>query len=330
MRLWLWLLLGSAALTALFASLAIAFDDAADNTTPPLSTPEGQHTLFSVASGTRPLIAVLAAIALTGEFRHRTASATFLATPHRGGVVAAKLVTYAVVGAAYALVCIAVTIAIALPWLSAKGIDVHLAGDGIPATFTGVIAVLAEEGIRVRREEDAGRFLGISDAGCFALAFRDAGRDLAPASCEALVERKSERYRRGIESVRLFPGARALVEEAARRLPVTIASCGRREDIENVLDRHGLRRFFDRFISADDIQRSKPDPEVFLKALALLRAARAPDLEPRDCLVFEDSVRGVEAARRAGMLCVAVAHTYPAAALAAADRVVASLHDWRW
>ena len=137
--------------------------------------------------------------------------------------------------------------------------------------FETLAAVLAEDGIRVRREEDEGRFLGITDAGCFALAFRDAGRELPPGGCEALVARKAERYRRGIESVRLFPGARDLVEEAARRLPVTIASCGRREDIEGVLERHGLRRFFDRFVSADDIQRSKPDPEVFLKAVALAR-----------------------------------------------------------
>jgi ABC-2 type transport system permease protein len=146
-RLWLWLLLASAALTALFASLAIAFDNEPDNATPPLSTPEGQHTLFSVGSGTRPLLAVLAAIALTGEFRHRTASATFLATPQRGRVVLAKLVTYALVGVGYALVCVAVTIAIALPWLSAKGIGVQLTGDGIPATFAGVVAVLAIFGL---------------------------------------------------------------------------------------------------------------------------------------------------------------------------------------
>jgi ABC-2 type transport system permease protein len=90
---------------------------------------------------------VLAAIALTGEFRHRTASATFLATPQRGRLVLAKLATYAVVGAGFALVCIAVTIAVALPWLSAKGIDVRLAGDGIPATFAGVVAVLAIFGL---------------------------------------------------------------------------------------------------------------------------------------------------------------------------------------
>jgi ABC-2 type transport system permease protein len=146
-RLWLWLLLASAALTALLASLAIAFDDASDNSTPPLSSPEGQHTLFSVASGTKPLVAVLAAIALTGEFRHRTVSATFLATPQRGRVVLAKLVTYALVGVAYGVVCVAATIAIALPWLAAKGIHVHLTGDGIPATLAGVVGVLAIFGL---------------------------------------------------------------------------------------------------------------------------------------------------------------------------------------
>lgn len=146
-RLWLWLLLACAGLTALFASLAIAFDDAADNATPPLWTTEGQHTLFSVGAGTRPLLAVLAAIGLTGEFRHRTASATFLATPQRGRVVVAKLVTYAAVGIAYALVCIVVTVAIAVPWLSAKGIEVTLTADGIPGTFAGVVAVLAVFGL---------------------------------------------------------------------------------------------------------------------------------------------------------------------------------------
>ena len=120
-RLWLWLLLGSVVLTALYASLAIAFGDTPDNPTPPLASPGGQRTVFSVGQGAGTLLAVLAAIGLTGEFRHQTATTTFLATPNRGQVVLAKLATYALVGIGYALVCIAVTIAIALPWLNAKG-----------------------------------------------------------------------------------------------------------------------------------------------------------------------------------------------------------------
>ncbi|WP_116047068.1 ABC transporter permease [Amycolatopsis palatopharyngis] len=146
-RLWLWLLLGAVAITALYASLAIAFAEDPGNPTPPLDTAGGQRTVFSVGQGAGTLVAVLAAIGLTSEFRHRTATATFLAIPHRGRVVVAKLVTYVVVGAAYALVCIAATAAIALPWLSAKGITVSLTENGIPATLAGVIAAVALYGL---------------------------------------------------------------------------------------------------------------------------------------------------------------------------------------
>jgi len=146
-RLWLWLLGGSVALTALYASLAIAFGDSPDNPTPPLASPGGQRTVFSVGQGAGTLVAVLAAIGLTGEFRHQTATTTFLATPNRGRVVLAKLATYALVGIGYALACIAVTIAIAVPWLNAKGIQVPLGGNGIPATLAGVVAAVAIFGL---------------------------------------------------------------------------------------------------------------------------------------------------------------------------------------
>src|SRR5262249_57790609 len=109
---------------------------------------EGQQTLFAIAaSGASPLVAVLAAIGLTGEFRHRTATATCVATPRREGVVLAKLVTYSLVGAGYALVCIAVILTIALPWLAAEGIDVSVTGNGIPRTMAGVIAAVAVYGM---------------------------------------------------------------------------------------------------------------------------------------------------------------------------------------
>ncbi len=143
-RLWLWLLAGSVALTALYVGLTIAFSESPDTEALPLSTAAGQRMVFSLAaSGPSPLVAALAAIGMTGEYRHRTATATFLATPLRGRVVAAKLIAYGAAGVGYAAVCIAVTAVIALPWLAAEGIDVPPAGNGIPATLAGVIAAVA-------------------------------------------------------------------------------------------------------------------------------------------------------------------------------------------
>jgi ABC-2 type transport system permease protein len=142
-RLWMWLLLASIATTALYASLTIAFSDTPDTFTLPLSTVEGQRTLFAVAAAAAPFAAVLGGIGLTGEFRHGTATATFLATPYRGRVVAAKLVTYAIAGVGYALVCFGVTLAIALPWLSARHIDLVVGGRSAAASVVGVLAAVA-------------------------------------------------------------------------------------------------------------------------------------------------------------------------------------------
>jgi ABC-2 type transport system permease protein len=88
---------------------------------------------------------VLGAVGLTGEFRHRTA--TFLATPQRGRVVTAKLVTHGVVGAGYGLAGALVTAAVALPWLAAKDIHVVLGAGDVAATLAGGIAAMAIFGL---------------------------------------------------------------------------------------------------------------------------------------------------------------------------------------
>jgi ABC-2 type transport system permease protein len=147
-RLWLWLLLAATALTAVYAGLNIAFTDDPDNFAPHLSTPPGQRLLIAIAATpATTFAAVLAAIGLTGEFRHRTATATFLATPHRVRVVAAKLIAYGVVGVAYAAACIAVVVAMGVPWLATMGIDLSLTRDGMPGTIAGVVAAGAAFGL---------------------------------------------------------------------------------------------------------------------------------------------------------------------------------------
>jgi hypothetical protein len=143
-RLWLWLLLASMAVAALFASLDIAFSGDPDTVTFALSTSAGQRTLFASAAGAaQPFVAVLAAIGLTGEFRHRTVTATFLSTPRRGRVVLAKLIAYGLTGAGYGLACTAVVAAISVPWLRTKAIPVSLVDNGLPATMAGGVLAVA-------------------------------------------------------------------------------------------------------------------------------------------------------------------------------------------
>ena len=90
----------------------------------------------------------------------------------------------------------------------------------------------------------------------------------------------------------------------------------------------GLRSYFAAIASASDGVRGKPAPDLYLLAMAKLRDRLPQPLDPAACIAIEDSHWGLEAARRAGLRCVAVTHTYPAADLArAADLVVDALSD---
>jgi ABC-2 type transport system permease protein len=142
-KLWLWLLLGAVAMTGLFVSLTIGFSGQGNPPPPGLDTPIGQKNLFSSAASAGIWTLILGAIAVTGEFRHQTVTPTFLASPHRGRVVIAKLIAYALTGIGYGVVTIVVASAIALPWISAKNIDISLGSNGIPGVLIGVVASVA-------------------------------------------------------------------------------------------------------------------------------------------------------------------------------------------
>jgi beta-phosphoglucomutase-like phosphatase (HAD superfamily) len=120
------------------------------------------------------------------------------------------------------------------------------------------------------------------------------------------------------------------VGELAERVPLAIASGGRGVEIAAVLRAHGILHRFAAVVSADDVGPSKPAPDGFLRAMEALRAG-APSLggalDPIDCLAIEDTPPGIAAAKAAGMPCLAVAHTFPEAALSGADAIAARLGD---
>jgi ABC-2 type transport system permease protein len=84
---------------------------------------------------------VLGVLGITTEFRYQTITPTVLTTPSRWALVTAKLITYALVGAVYALLCIALQIAITAPWLSAKNIDFSLSDPAIRHAILGIFLV---------------------------------------------------------------------------------------------------------------------------------------------------------------------------------------------
>jgi HAD superfamily hydrolase (TIGR01509 family) len=111
---------------------------------------------------------------------------------------------------------------------------------------------------------------------------------------------RNEHWRR-CEDEPLLPGVAERLAEAARLgLPVAVASSSSSAWVSPWLDRHGLAQFFRAVCTRDDVTAVKPAPDLFLLA------ARRMGIDPRDCVVFEDSPNGLTAAHAAGMWAVAV------------------------
>lgn len=116
----------------------------------------------------------------------------------------------------------------------------------------------------------------------------------------------------------IFAGLPELVERLAAVGKLGLASGSERPVVEAVLSLQDLGRFFSATVTASDIQRGKPQPDIFLRTAELLGVTAA------DCWVIEDSKPGVAAGLAAGMRVIAITNTHPASALQSATRVVAS------
>jgi ABC-2 type transport system permease protein len=138
--LWIWMLLLALALTVATTAAGVGF---AEPGPLGLDTVAGQRTVFAQGTVAVLVMGVLGIIAVTGEFSHQTATPTFLSTPRRGRVIAAKLVAYTGIGLAYAACCTCVVLAVALPWLHAKGVGVVLSDVDLARTLVGVTLEVA-------------------------------------------------------------------------------------------------------------------------------------------------------------------------------------------
>lgn len=190
--------------------------------------------------------------------------------------------------------------------------------------------VLREEGIFVSDRDYYARFLGMDDKGCFKAAFTEHGRKLDDRHLAELIQRKARYYRDSMKTaIRPFPGVKELVPLVAARYPLAIASGALRSEIDIITERIGLGKYFQVIVSSEDINEGKPNPEIFMKALALLNQARpeGQKLLPSECLVIEDSKEGIHGAHAAGIRCLAVTNSHPAEELKEADAVVQSLEE---
>ena len=195
--------------------------------------------------------------------------------------------------------------------------------DTEPLHLRAYQAILTPDGIDLSKEEYYARYLGYDDVGLFEALAKDRGISVPEGRIDGWVKSKAEIVERMVASDSiLFPGAAACVRMFAARVPLAVASGALEPEIDIVLRQAGLRECFAGIASASDGVRGKPAPDLYLLAMAKLKAHAADRLDPARCIAIEDSHWGIEAAHAAGLRCVAVTSTYPAADLGQADLIV--------
>lgn len=203
--------------------------------------------------------------------------------------------------------------------------------------FDGVIAdserlhlrayqdVLSPHGLAPSEDDYYDRYLGYDDQGVLRRLMHDRDIRMEAGTVDTLIREKGARYEQlAAAGAMVFPGAAEFIRTAARAVPIAIASGALTHEIEEILERAGLRPLFPVVVGADQTEHSKPHPEPYRTAFERLKAHTGHPLEPWRSVAIEDSKWGLISARGADLRLVAVTTTYPAHELRSEAELVCS------
>jgi len=144
------------------------------------------------------------------------------------------------------------------------------------------------------------RRIGIGARNMFKDALRTNNIAFDEAAVDDLMKKKFKIQFKLFSKIKVFEGATELLGSLRPRLKIGLATMSNRPVINKLLKMKGLNGYFDFVLSADEVKNPKPDPEIFVNCALKLGC------KPEACVVFEDSVFGVVAARKANMKCVVI------------------------
>ncbi len=147
------------------------------------------------------------------------------------------------------------------------------------------------------------------------------GEEISQNEIDAIADEKEESFRQRIgPNLKPLPGVIGLMTSLRKHgFKMALASSAPMENIQLIIKTLGIDNCFQSIVKGRDVTEGKPSPQIFLLA------ARKLGVESENCIVIEDAIAGVTAAKRAGMYCLAVTNTHPRPSLAEADLIVDTL-----
>jgi beta-phosphoglucomutase len=200
--------------------------------------------------------------------------------------------------------------------------------DTEPIHYQAFQKILEPLGLAYTWQDYLTNYIGFDDRDAFSEVFHKAGEVLDQKSLQNLINQKAIIFEQVIEGgVTPYPGVLELIKELAEKgIPLAISSGALRSDILPILKQLDVQGYFSHIITAEDVPQSKPHPASYLNAKMKLLTS-FPDIANKDCTIYaiEDTPTGIQSAKGAGLIVIAVTNSYPSDKLHQADITVTSL-----
>ncbi len=206
--------------------------------------------------------------------------------------------------------------------------------DDEPIQMRAYQELLSAEGVELTNEDYAASH-GMDDKTFVRAAYERHGKTVDDAKMKEIIDAKFVKWREIVgDNLPLFPGIGDFVEKMSHEFALGVVSMEKGEQIEYVLEKAGLLKHFSVIVSANEVSACKPDPECYRAGfhdIDLFRIGQGHlPMTHRECLVIEDTVPGIQAARNADLPALGVTNTVDAVSLrsAGAGAIASDLRDW--
>ncbi|MCD6522112.1 HAD family phosphatase [Candidatus Calescamantes bacterium] len=177
--------------------------------------------------------------------------------------------------------------------------------------------VFRKRGLNLSLLEEKGR-IGIADKE-FISRLKEENKIPPYLSTETLLEEKISQILRLVPEIKLFPEAKETLMKLSKKYLLGLATNSSRRYVEKLISHFYLSPFFSVIVTGEDVARPKPYPDIYLLAFKRLK------VNPRECVVVEDSPSGVRAGIEAGAWCIGITHIFPPSFLKNAHTLLPSI-----
>ena len=178
--------------------------------------------------------------------------------------------------------------------------------------------------INISEDEYYSKYISLDDRGVITNVVNDKNISVTNEEIDMIIKNKNDYFEsRLIDNSKLFPGVEELIIQLSKNFVLSIGSGANRSEIIKTLKNNNIYDYFEIIVSADEVNNPKPNPETYNRVLDNINT----DFNINEIIVIEDSPGGIEAAKSAGLKCIAITNTFDNKELGKADIRVSNYED---